>query len=158
MNLYRMGYGTFEESDYAILSHDKSFSEEEFHGIVVKAITRVLEGVLSGTYSSECGDRNYVSLSKRGVSYQAIHEFVVKELVEHDGFEEVVYQAKWSVFGWPSLTSDKDWKSQRDEQIDKVFNELPVDLRDKITALGIKTDKEFWAELRKKDKEGKSDG
>lgn len=136
---YKVGYGSYEESQFAELIHEAQYSAEELHAIVVKAIIRVLEGVISKKYDP--------FLMDDGISYEEVHEFLIEEL-KADGFKEVQYQAEWSCFGWPSITDADSWKGQRGDMLDRIFSEIPDELKAEINARGKKRRAKDDAELQ----------
>lgn len=131
MFLYKFGYGSYEDSMYSEIASEKEFSEDEFKEVVIKAIIRVMEGVATGKYR--------VYLHGEGPSYAAIHEYVLRELLEVDGFQMVEYKSTWGCFGWPSLIEPTSWESQRGQDLNEVTNTIPLELRQKIKSM-IKPD------------------
>lgn len=138
--LYKVGYGSYEDSAYAELTHETCYSEEELHKLIVNAIIKVLESIMD----NQCK----VSLDEEGVSYEEIHDHVITELIVHDGFKKVAYQAQWSCFGWPSIVSEDSWKGQRDETLNKIYSEIPEKLRTAIIERGTNEYNERWTERR----------
>ena len=125
--LYKFGYGSYEDSAFAEVSHSKQFSEKEFDKLVTEAIIRVLQGIISKKYDP--------FLHEDGISYESIHEYVLEELKKY-GFEEIKYQAEWSIFGWPSIVDKSSWSSQRGPELDKLFWKIPEDIKKEIIKLG----------------------
>jgi hypothetical protein len=122
MYTYKIGYGSYEESEFVELQHENEYSNDQLHEIVVIAIKAVLTDLI---HLDEYFGEN-------GPNYQDIHDQVIEKLLlEHD-FRQVDYRASWSVFGWPSLTDPKDWEGQRDNVIDKIFGALPIGLIDAV--------------------------
>lgn len=140
MYLYKIGYGSYEDSCFTEFTHEEKFSEEELNSLVISAIIRALEGVASG--ENEC------FLMKDGVSYEDIQTFVDEEL-EKDGFVPTKYQARWSCFGWPSLVSKDAWIGQRGDVLDQIYDKIPVELREKIVKMGREWTKKSDEELEK---------
>jgi hypothetical protein len=129
MYFYRIGYASFEDSDFYELVHKDKFSKEEFESFVFKATIRVLEGVITGKYKGEfCS-------ALEGLSFERILEDVVKELVKVDGFENLKYQAEWSCFSWPSITEDKSWTRQRGAELERLTDAIPDELKEKINEM-----------------------
>lgn len=127
MFLYKLGYGSYEDSMYSEIASEKEFSDDEFKQIVIKAIIRVMEGIASRKYK--------VYLQGEGPSYEDIHEYVLTELLDADGFQKVEYKSTWGCFGWPSLIEPTSWESQRGKDLIEVTNAIPIDLRNKIKAM-----------------------
>jgi len=122
MFTYKIGYGSYEESEFVELQHENEYNDELLHEIVVQAIKTVLSDLAQT-------DEYY---GEAGPNYQDIHDQVIGELILNHGFQKVEYRTTWSVFGWPSLTDPKDWQDQRDETLNKIFNALPISLIDKL--------------------------
>jgi len=122
MFTYKIGYGSYEESEFVELQHENEYSNDQLHEIVVQAIKAVLADVIQT-------DEYFV---ESGPSYQHIHDQVIEKLLSEHGFRKVEYRATWSVFGWPSLTDPKDWQGQRDDVLDKIFGALPISLIDAV--------------------------
>lgn len=140
MYLYKIGYGSYEESEYETMTFPSKLSEEELHQKVLNAIIKVLQGVLDGKYDDVYAD-------EEGIRYESIHRSVVDEL-HNDGFKSVEYAGTWSCFGWPSLVSNISWQGQRGEILDRLFAEIHNDLKEKIIEFGTKQDQASREELR----------
>ena len=112
------------------------YSENELHKIVVDAIIRVLKSILN----NNCR----ICLDEEGISYEEIHDHVISELIMHDGFEPVKYQAKWSCFGWPSIVNEDSWRGQRCDALKNIYSEIPKDLRDTIVKRGAEAYKKRY--------------
>lgn len=122
MFLYKFGYGSYEESRFSEILHEKEFSNTEFETIVEDAIIRVLNKIALG----EIDPRIYSE-----PSYEDIHDDVLQELL-NIGFKKVEYKSQWSCFGWPSLIDEYDWKGDRGSALDKIYKKIPKDLKEKI--------------------------
>jgi hypothetical protein len=125
--LYRVGYGSYEDSEYFELMHADKLSCEYLHKVVVQCINGVLKDIISGKIK--------ICLMEDGVSYEDINEDVINKMIQFYGFKKVEYQAKWSVFGWPSITCDKSWGEQRGDVLIRVTEEIPQDIKDKINEM-----------------------
>lgn len=110
MSFYDVGYDTHEESEHIQLTHEKAFSDEEFEKLVIKAAIAVL--------------KRDTSRIKEHVSFQDILHSLVDELTTHAGFRRLEFNARFVVFGWPSIRDKTDWKGQRDEQLDRLTDAL----------------------------------
>ena len=146
MFLYKIGYGSYEDSEYEIMQYPDKLNEEDLHKHVSAAIVRALRGVISGKYD--------VYIHDDGVAYDDLHEYVVEEL-KNDGFTSAEFAGKWSCFGWPSLTEDKSWRGQRDEILNRLFEEIPADIKKEIHKLAIKRTRASNIRLRKWEKSQK---
>lgn len=118
MYLYKIGYYSYEETDYAELKHEQSFSKSQITEMVAEAIIDILTRRTKDDYYH---------------SYQDFHERVIKWLVEHKGFVEVEYDTVWSEFGWGSVFCGKDWDRDRDTELNRLaalLNEAGYDIKD----------------------------
>lgn len=105
---YEIGYGSPEESSYFSLTHESKLTEDDINAMIIEAIIKVVED----------SDNIYIS------GYEDVHGSVIKYLVEEKGFKRVKYEARWTIFGWPSLFSQEDWRGQRGKRLDKITEEL----------------------------------
>ena len=105
---YRIGYDTFEESEYNVLLHEKKFSKKKFDKMILEAIDYIVG--------------NKVKSDEYIETYQYIHMDIVKYLVDNYGFKELEYINEWDVFGWIGLPIvDDTWKDQYEEDTKKVI-------------------------------------
>jgi hypothetical protein len=143
MFIYNVGYGSYEESEYTQLMFYRELTPDQLHKYVSDAIIRVLTNITNNKYED--------LYMYDGISCQEIHEHVIEEL-KTVGFQEITFTAKWSCFGWPSLTNNEYWSGQRDEVLDKLFNEIPDDLKTQINEMSKnyrnKRNKEFLESLK----------
>lgn len=117
--IYNVGYYSYEESCYAQLYHMKKFTQKEFEDIVIKASISVLK------------DHEYVKNYKQSnkepfkitVTFQDILFSVIEVLIEKFGFKKVNFIGKFDVFGWADILDSKDWKGERDKQLDRLTKE-----------------------------------
>jgi len=112
---YKIGYGSYEESSYRELQHEKKFIDEEITEMIAEAVvdtikkmkmdtryyTHNFQDVFEGCYKKDCPD-------------------VCKYLIEKFGFKPIEYELFWSVFGWPSIFDKTDWEGGRDSQNDHL--------------------------------------
>lgn len=135
--VYTVGYSSYEESEYAYLTHERKFSEQEFKEIIFKTAIEAVHEMKKDKYS-------YLH------SYQDIHDKVVKLLCEREGFKPIEITTAWSCFGWPSMFSKDDWAGQRSEAIDE--------LTDKMIEAGfsVKDDDYLSREEREKETEARN--
>lgn len=129
MYVYKVGWGSYEESEYTELYHDQRFTDEDLEKMVFDAVINVLSEIVKSDFDKIC-------LREDGIAYEEIHSKVVTVLQEKHGFTKVQYQASWSIFGWPSLTDKNSWRGQRDEPLDRLYESIPKDVRDAINEMG----------------------
>jgi hypothetical protein len=127
MHLYKVGYGSYEDSGDVTLSHEKLFSKEEFNKMAVEASVAVVRKA----YAREDGSRWSAiddlsrSDSERYPNHE-LHSFsdiywdVAKEMCEMFGFKEVKFAAGFFCFGWASIFDQADWDSDRDDELKAV--------------------------------------
>ena len=141
MYIYNVGFGSYEESEYAQLAFDQELTPDQLHEYVSQAIIKVLSDIV---------ESNPRRISYDGVSYQDIHEDVIREL-KTVGFQEIKFNAEWSCFGWPSLTDQDSWSGQRDDTLDRLYREIPEELKTQINRLAEnhrnRDNKEFFESL-----------
>lgn len=141
MFIYNVGFGSYEESEYAQLAFDQELTPDQLHEYVSNAIIKVLSDTVKNKHSR---------ISYDGVSYQDIHEDVIREL-KAVGFQEIKFNAEWSCFGWPSLTNKDSWSLQRDDKLDQLYREIPEELKTRINRLAEnhrnRDNKEFFESL-----------
>jgi len=126
MYLYKVGFYSYEENSYAILSHENKF--ESLDDFMLEAVTHVLEKI-----AKNVGGRIYIG--PHGPEYEYIHKEVIEYLINNFGFKEVDYQATWSVFGWASLTDNSSWEYDRDDQLQELTERLPKDLVERLNKI-----------------------
>ena len=110
MSFYDVGYDTYEESEHIQLAHEKVFSQDEFDKLVIQATIAVL--------------KREKSLRKEHVSFQDILHDVVEELTMKRGFRRLKFDARFVVFGWPSIRDKTDWNHDREKQLDRLTDAL----------------------------------
>lgn len=102
MYKYKIGYGTYEESDYTELEHKNKFTKEQLNQLMAKCIA---ECIPKACYA-HC--------------YQDVHYGVIRKLVDTYGFQHVEYEEKWIVFGWGSLFEERNFNEVKDESLEYV--------------------------------------
>ena len=76
VKIYMFGYGTYEESEYTYLTHEKTFTEQEFK-----------EMIFDSTYDAIIEDKKKEYSYLHG--YDDIHSNVVKIMKNKYGFKEL---------------------------------------------------------------------
>lgn len=95
MYIYRVGYGTQEESHFDYLTHDVSFDEEEFTQAFLAGCVAVVRSWLSEPVSDQTFNlTTYADITKLASSW----------LVDNRGFSFINVQAEAVVGGWNPLT------------------------------------------------------
>ena len=112
--LYKIGYGSYEESEYTELAHDKKFSEAELQVMICDCAVKSVK-MIRRPDTEEGWDWVH--------NYQDIDSYVISYLMDDYGFEKVGYEAQWSCFGWPSIFTKDDW-SERGESINAITDAI----------------------------------
>jgi alpha-amylase/alpha-mannosidase (GH57 family) len=113
MFTYNIGYGSYEESEYTYLMHEKKYTFEEFRDMIEQCAVEVITQGLAKQ------EPEYIH------NYQDIHTDVVKLLITKYGFKQLITTVEWTVFGWASMfTTTKDWKDARDANLDHLTNTI----------------------------------
>ena len=95
MYKYKIGYTTFEESEFQELTHERLFPYNEITNMIAKATAKVV-------HSDPDEDR--------GNAFQRYFSDVVDLLVSEYGFRRVEYDLIWSTFGWAPVIDDGTWR------------------------------------------------
>lgn len=107
--VYNIGYGSYEESDFAQLLHTKKFSNARLRKLVEAAILRIVART-----------RRKGRRKRKRNSYQNIHDQVVERLVSHDGFVRLEFTAEWACFGWGSIFDNCNRNKNRDPNLQSL--------------------------------------
>lgn len=127
MHLYKVGYGSYEDSGDVTLSHEKLFSREEFNKMAVEASVAFVKKA----YACEDGSRWSAldDISRPDAEKYPKHELhtfsdiycgVAEQMCEMFGFKEVKFAAGFFCFGWASIFDQTDWDSDRDDELKAV--------------------------------------
>lgn len=123
MYSYEIGYGSYEDSNYIQLTHEKQFTEEEFDEMVYACVESVMEEVkiqcaiprkklLNKTESEHpyigwyCGyDESF------HLNFEAIHELVAEYMCSKFDFKPLKFQQRFNVFGWCNLNNSEHFRA-----------------------------------------------
>ncbi len=125
---YKIGWGSYEESDYTELYHTSRFGTDALERLVFDAVVEVLENIIVDRPTN-------FSFLEDGISYSEIHDDVIETLIVKRGFSKVQYEAEWGIVGWPSITCDKSWSGQRGTVLDRLHNTIPEQVSKKINSM-----------------------
>jgi len=116
MEIYEIGYWSYEDSSKTLLTNDKPYTQDQFNDLVSDIIADigVVELELYGDFRSRFDD---------------LIEPIVLSLINDFNFKEVKPKVKLRPFGWSSLT-ENDWK--HDISKDDDINILREKLREKL--------------------------
>lgn len=128
MYYYKLGYWTYEGSDYIVLTHDTLFNKKEFHDMIHKCIYEVLKEVPEEfrEYHNQFADFLYD---------------VEDKMIELFGFSRLLFSQEWDIFGWGDMMDKSDWQTERTKEFD--------DLTKYLNERGLKT-KDSKSEKKKK--------
>ncbi len=87
-----------------------------------------------------------IYIGKAGPTFEHLLPWVVDELIEKDGFRRLEFQARFSCFGWPSVTCRDDWRGQRGGNLDWLNRRIPKTLAKKCTTIGNRHDRKLSLE------------
>jgi hypothetical protein len=119
MNTYKIGYHSYEESEYFELQHEKKFTEDEFLNIVADAMKKVMwhKKEEDDLYSCYGDARSFVKYLARGEdnndSFFKLDDLFseIKPYLLEAGFVEVKYENEVSFFGWSEVIGS-GWKNE----------------------------------------------
>ena len=111
--IYKVGYHTYEESNYEYLASDEQFTKQELSALIEASAIEVVNRKKNGGDSVN--------------TYQYIHHDVVDYLINNYGFKQLQLQAVWNCFGWSSIFKEDGWAKQGDnteenEGLIKILN------------------------------------
>jgi hypothetical protein len=102
MYKYKIGYGTYEESDYSELTHEEHYDKYEISRLIAECIAKLID---KGTHVHD---------------YEGIHSEIIDMLIDEYGFEEIQYDTIWDVFGWGSLFESRNFNNLEDLELDTI--------------------------------------
>jgi hypothetical protein len=112
MNVYDIGYGSCEESQFSQLLHENVYTNDQLEEIVHVALKKA--------YDTRDKTWNFTQ-------YQEFHEKVIEILCNEHGFYRVEFTAEWGCFGWSSIDIKDSWRSYRgkDDTLDRFQAKYP---------------------------------
>jgi hypothetical protein len=112
MKLYKIGYGTYEESEYRELGHYKTFTHDEITEMVADGVVWAI--------------KYYKERDKQRIhNFQDAFDLVIKYLIKKEGFVEIEYDMFWSIFGWTSVwTKENNWNTIRGQEEDVIIDKV----------------------------------
>jgi len=123
MYKYKIGYYTFEESDYVELEHAKKFSR----GDITKFIAEAIVAIASPIKELKSWDLTFESLFNGLTGKLSI----INWLIENKGFKIINYELVWGVFGWGNAFDKNDWQTEK--------TDIDIELNNEINTLLKKT-------------------
>jgi len=55
-------------------------------------------------------------------------EILIEELTKNFDFKRVKFMSEFNVFGWADILDEKDWGSDRDEQLNRLTKSIKEDV------------------------------
>lgn len=98
MHIYKIGYGSPEDSYYYEFQHEKKFTEVQLREIIAECITEVMPKVMPNNFGS-C-DKKFSSI--------LLDERFEQTMLKH-GFIPLKYEAIYYLSGWSSVLDDTDY-------------------------------------------------
>lgn len=126
MYRYKIGFTSYEESNFVELENVNKFTYEELRDIVARATVEVVKQLKSLPLEKQ----NYVYTHNfedifRSHYCRDIEEISLSSiLISKFGFKRIEYEQTFSVFGWPSIFHKGDWRGQRDEDLEYITNSV----------------------------------
>jgi len=141
MYYYEVGYGSYEDSERIMLTHETLFSEKEFRDLVSEVTMEVMK--------REIEKHNYVSCSEHRFDW--LCDDTAKALCDSRGFSIPKPTAKFRPFGWESFIN-LDWTKDGDDVEEDLLS-----LNKAATKAGYT--QEWLADIKaKQEKQEKEDG
>lgn len=125
IHLYNIGYGSYENSEYAQFIFDKKLSKKELWDYVSKATINALK------YALKHENEFFWGFKEEGIKFEDIFPRVIVEL-GNQGFKKVEYDGEWSCFGWASVCSRNSWGRGRNLENMILHNSIPMTLKEKV--------------------------
>lgn len=139
--IYELGYGTYEESAYAQIQHDKEFTQDEFNNMVFACVVKAakeahdecvndfnsheskIEKAQGAMFNRKNGDEfmyeicieSLTQMRGESLTYQHLHDRVVELMIKDFGFGSVHKTVSISFFGWSDLADENDWDQSEHE-------------------------------------------
>jgi len=139
--LYELGYGTYEESEYSQIQHEKEFTQEEFENMVLKCVVKAAkeahdesvndfnspeskkEKAEGACFNRKNGDEfmyeicieSLMHMHDASLTYQSLHDRVTELMIEDFGFIMAHKTATIVFSGWPDLADENDWDQSEHE-------------------------------------------
>lgn len=107
---YKIGYHSYEESDYVELQHETKFSDNELTEMIAEATVETIKKTkISNNYMHNFQD-----------IFESKDPSLIEYLIEKFGFKLIEYELSWRVFGWSSVFDKDEWGDDRGEHLDKI--------------------------------------
>ena len=109
---YKIGYHSYEESDYVELQHEKKFSDNELTEMIVEATVETIK-------KKKKADDYLHSFQD---VFNSEYPSLIKYLIGKFDFKLIEYELTWSIFGWASIFDKTDWTEDRGKHLDKIID------------------------------------
>ena len=155
--VYSVGYGSYEESEYVQITHDKKFTIEQLREMINNTVKKMILNISvdeHGYTSLGYGDDGYGFQNE--VTYRIdfpdmMYRGLIDNLCTDYGFQRLVFECGYDVWGWANIF-DNDWDSETNDEDTKSLRALAQndpDIKNKIEEVVKKC-----KEIREKNKEG----
>jgi len=115
MYFYKIGYTSYEESDYVELQHELCFTKEQITDMLADAIVALWEDVFK---DKDIGDIEYPTKMQLYYFFDTYNEHNIGSwLIKNKGFLPVVYQEIFSLWGWFAFNKPETWTEETKRSI-----------------------------------------
>lgn len=139
MYRYKIGYTSYEESNFVELEHEKQFTADELADIVADATVEVIKQMKAAPAEAMMRTHSFQDICSGSYHDDGIN--LASCLISKFGFKEITYEQVFSTFGWPSIFHKKDWKGDRGATLDKIT--------DRVLAAGFTIDDDDYLKSQK---------
>ena len=101
MYLYKLGYGSYEDSCYVELSHEKKFNKKQFELIIFECVDLAIQKKRKDKYQFLLH------------TFADVMDYVSDCMVSKFGFKCIEYEQDWYCWGWASIFPGiRGWKHE----------------------------------------------
>jgi hypothetical protein len=137
MYCYKIGYNSYEESNYKELEHEEKFTDKQITEMVGEAIIDLWDDRWEDQYAWVEKEKKEFKEKYENCEYEEdfFYELMVIEdffedtsniwnwLIENKGFKKITYTVDWSIFGWDNLAKRDSWKNEKGKH-SKVIRDM----------------------------------
>lgn len=119
MYFYRIGFYSYEESNYLVVFSEKKYTKEEFNKLVIdiaapivleqqkKNVLQVEEDIAEFKKENLKYDAESMRENAKSVTWDSVYREVAEVLCLKYGFNMLEYQAEFSLFSWSNIIGSK---------------------------------------------------
>ena len=126
---YQIGYGSYEDSDDVMLSHEQKFTEKQFRDLCFEAAPQAARNYVGHRKLKYIKKLLCRPRRRKEITFQDLFPFVAEQLIMHHGFKLVQSEQRFFMFGWPNIMDPKHWEDQRDEDLDALRKVIEAGLK-----------------------------